>query len=303
MYRVASKRENAHEDSIWCATWTAVTNLLVTGSIDESVKVWNPNDLTKPALSFGDYQLAIVSVKASADGQTLATSSLDGTIRLYDLSSAKKISELTAGAGESWSLDYHPKQPLVASGSHSGGVNLWDTRNKSRVGQWKSEGKFCMSVAFSPDGQLLASGSYDGVVHIFDTSTGKSLHKLSHHVKAVRGLAFTPDNTQLVTASEDGHLNIYEVKGGQQTGTISAHQSWVLSVDVDRQQKWFASAGADKKVKIFDINSSHQLLHTFDAHNDQVWCIAANPNTPAQANLASVSDDHSLQLYQVKTEK
>lgn len=32
--------EQAHEDSIWTAAWAAGSNVLVTGSVDESVKLW-----------------------------------------------------------------------------------------------------------------------------------------------------------------------------------------------------------------------------------------------------------------------
>ncbi|KAG9322985.1 hypothetical protein KVV02_007415 [Mortierella alpina] len=32
-------KDNAHEDGIWCAAWSA-KNALVTGSLDNTVKVW-----------------------------------------------------------------------------------------------------------------------------------------------------------------------------------------------------------------------------------------------------------------------
>ena len=32
--------ENAHEDSVWAAAWAPTSNTLVTGSVDESVKLW-----------------------------------------------------------------------------------------------------------------------------------------------------------------------------------------------------------------------------------------------------------------------
>lgn len=35
------KLENAHEDSVWTAAWAPDGDTLVTGSVDESVKLWN----------------------------------------------------------------------------------------------------------------------------------------------------------------------------------------------------------------------------------------------------------------------
>ena len=35
------RKENAHEDSVWAAAWAPGSNTLVTGSVDESVKLWS----------------------------------------------------------------------------------------------------------------------------------------------------------------------------------------------------------------------------------------------------------------------
>ena len=34
------KQENAHDDSVWACAWAPGSNSLVTGSVDESVKLW-----------------------------------------------------------------------------------------------------------------------------------------------------------------------------------------------------------------------------------------------------------------------
>lgn len=34
------KQESAHDDSVWAAAWAPTGNTLVTGSVDESVKLW-----------------------------------------------------------------------------------------------------------------------------------------------------------------------------------------------------------------------------------------------------------------------
>ncbi|XWS70050.1 hypothetical protein CRYUN_Cryun03dG0015900 [Craigia yunnanensis] len=40
--------ENAHDESVWTATWVAATDtrlaLLLTGSLDETVKLWRPDE-------------------------------------------------------------------------------------------------------------------------------------------------------------------------------------------------------------------------------------------------------------------
>ena len=40
------KNDKAHEDAVWCATWTPSQGL-ITGSVDESVRVWQPADISE----------------------------------------------------------------------------------------------------------------------------------------------------------------------------------------------------------------------------------------------------------------
>ena len=35
-----SKIQNSHEDGIWSVAWSRNTNLLITGSVDSTVKTW-----------------------------------------------------------------------------------------------------------------------------------------------------------------------------------------------------------------------------------------------------------------------
>ena len=38
------KLDNAHEDSVWTAAWAVGSNRLITGSVDETAKVWEETD-------------------------------------------------------------------------------------------------------------------------------------------------------------------------------------------------------------------------------------------------------------------
>jgi WD repeat-containing protein 61 len=296
MYKLQKKVDHAHEDSIWAVSW-AKSNVIVTGSIDETVKVWDPNDLSKPKHIFGSHELAIVSVDCSGDGKRAVTSSMDGQIRVYDIEAGKKIQTITAGAVDTWTVAYQPNMDVVASGSHSGAVNLWDMKSGKKANTLQTEGKFTMSLSYSNDGAFLASGSHDGIVHIFDSSSNKSLHKISAHNLAVRSLSFNPSGTVLVTASEDAHIKSYDVKGGNQEKNITGHSSWVLSVQMNpKNSRQLASSSSDKKVKIWDFQTN-EAVHTFDSHEDQVWGVSYSPDGNY---LATVSDDSTLQIFEVK---
>ena len=113
----------------------------------------------------------------SPDGATLASSSKDDAIRLWDVASGqlKGTFEGHMDDTEDWitSVAYSPDGTTLAGGGSDGTIMLWDVGS----GQLKTtlEGRVdhvysgrVYSVAFSPDGTILASGSYDGTILLWD---------------------------------------------------------------------------------------------------------------------------------------
>jgi len=290
--RQLHKIENAHDDSVWSVACAG--DCFVSGSVDESVKVWDWKSTDQPRHTFGSNGLAVVSVDVTADAKTVVSTSMDGHLRAYDLGDGKKVASIAAGSAEVWTVSCHPTQSnIAASGTHQGGINVWDLKAPRKLQTINTEGKFTMSVCYAPNGALLGSGSYDGVVHVFDTETGKSIHKLPGHVKAVRSLCFTRDSACLVTASDDARVNVYDVKGGQQICSLSGHASWVLDVDVSAKGNYFVSCGTDKKVKLWDFKQ-RECVHTFETHQDQVWSVCFNREG---TQFVTGSDDKTIQIF------
>uniref|UniRef100_A0A3B4WDV8 Superkiller complex protein 8 n=1 Tax=Seriola lalandi dorsalis TaxID=1841481 RepID=A0A3B4WDV8_SERLL len=269
-YSILFKQEHAHDDAIWTAAWGKSeadgSETIVTGSLDDMVKVWKWSDeKLELQWTLEGHQLGVVSVDISHNGAIAASSSLDAHIRLWDLESGKQIKSMDAGPVDAWTVAFSPDSKYIATGSHLGKVNIFGVESGKKEYSLDTRGKFILSIAYSPDGKYLASGAIDGIINIFDIATGKLLHTLEGHAMPIRSLTFSPDSQLLVTASDDGYIKIYDVQHANLAGTLSGHGSWVLNVAFSPDDTHFVwsvkynstgskiiSAGDDRAIHIYD---------------------------------------------------
>lgn len=62
-------KEDIHEDGVWTVAWSNKNNLVMTGSVDSTVKVWKGDSMSKPLFKFTGHRLGVISVDISKDGK------------------------------------------------------------------------------------------------------------------------------------------------------------------------------------------------------------------------------------------
>uniref|UniRef100_A0A1X7T8U2 Uncharacterized protein n=1 Tax=Amphimedon queenslandica TaxID=400682 RepID=A0A1X7T8U2_AMPQE len=122
-----------HEDGIWCVYWsnptTDGTEYLVTGSVDNTTKIWSWSDglsMLDLRATLEGHQLGVVSVATDPTAKILASSGLDGNIRLWDLESGSFIKSIDRGPMDVWTVVFTPDGRYLATGSHGGKINLYE---------------------------------------------------------------------------------------------------------------------------------------------------------------------------------
>jgi len=103
--------QNAHEDSLWTAAWVRSDGdkpaLLLTGRLDETVRLWDPTKLTCLHTNTG-HCLGVVSVTAHPNRRIAASASLDSFIRVFEVDTNNTIATLEALPSEVWQLQFSP---------------------------------------------------------------------------------------------------------------------------------------------------------------------------------------------------
>lgn len=158
----------------------------------------------------------VTSVAFSPDGETIASVSWSGTVRLWHITSGERIRTLRSRAetredlpGTSLLIAFIPDPQTLAIVSSNRVLRLWHIGQRVTTRVLKGYKGKLLSAAFAPDGKTIAAASGDGVVRLWSMSNGELLRSLCGHTTAVQGVSFTADGATVVSASEDGTIRFW----------------------------------------------------------------------------------------------
>ncbi|MFM6669825.1 MAG: eIF2A-related protein, partial [Dolichospermum sp.] len=242
----------------------------------------------------------IRSVAYSPDGQTLASGSVDDTIKLWDVKTGNLLQTLSDHSSSVCSVAYSPDGQTLASGSDDKTIKLWDVKTGNLLQTLSGHSHWVRSVAYSPDGQTLASGSWDNTIKLWNVKTGNLLQTLSGHSYSVWLVAYSPDGQTLASGGWDNTIKLWNVKTGNLLQTLSGHSYSVSSVAYSPDGQTLASGGGrDETIKLWDVKTGN-LLQTLTGHSSWVFSVAYSPDGQT---LASGGGDKTIKLWNVKTGK
>jgi WD40 repeat protein len=234
------------------------------------------------------HRAPVMGASFSPDGQTLASASWDGTIKLWSRA-GRELKTLEGHSAELWNVVFSPDGQFLASASSDRTVKLWRidgtllhtlTGHRGVVGE----------VVFSPDGQSLASTGADGEIRLWSVD-GKLLQAWQADEGWVWGLAFSPDGQRIVSGGSDHLIKIWSLEG-KKLGAIAGHQDTVTEVIYSHDGKQLASASNDGSVRRWNL--AGQLLQTFQVPGAQIWDLHFSPDGQS---LAAVSSDNTVRLW------
>ena len=158
---------------------------------------------------------AVTCAAFSANGQRLVSGSLDGTVRLWNVSTGKEIRQIPGQLGCVWDVAFLPDDHRVVCAGDKG-LGTWDTRSGKSVSRFAAASGPVKAIAVTRDGRyaVACGGKTVRVWHIVDAQPLREFE----HVKTVVAVAVSSDGRYAVSAGADAVIRLWDIPANKEIG-------------------------------------------------------------------------------------
>ena len=202
-----------HTAALSAAAFSADGSLLVTGSDDHSLRIWD-GKTGQPLRQIEGHRDSIRAVTFSPDGRRLLSGGADRSARLFDAVQASPLHALGGQVGSVRTVLFSPDGTQALTVDSGDRAWLWNSSSGQLLAALaKATQKSHTAMAFSPDSTRIASAGDE--LRIYDAQTGQSLLSLdgsgSERTEIMTAIAFSPDGTFLASGTQSGAIKLWDV--------------------------------------------------------------------------------------------
>ena len=233
-----------------------------------------------------------------ADGDAAATGHVDGTVRVWDLSTGLPtplrgglpgpVEALACGPGGS-----------VAAGGDAPSILLWDSPAATLAARPRAIGTGGAAVrrlAFHPALGVLAAALADATVGHWAPATGQEFARLRGHRGRLPGLAFSDDGRQLATWGDERALRVRRWGHEALPLRLHGHRGLIRAAVFLPGGGSLVSADDDGRLLLWDVTSGQRTPLQIGDHAGETWALALHPDG---SRVASADSDGLVRLWPI----
>ncbi|KRX39475.1 F-box-like/WD repeat-containing protein TBL1XR1 [Trichinella murrelli] len=296
-----------YNSSICSLDWSFEEDLLLTGSADKVVRLWNMKDEKgetknsyREITCFEDenngvnlpVSNGVVLVSWSPQGDLIASADSRGKIRI-----CKKDGNFTINCfnvpEDIAILKWNVTERLLLTATVDGVISLWSARTGDCVGCF-TPFEDDVTDADWKDGATFTACSKDGMLfHCCITSTDAS-GPFNGHENSINVIKWDPTGNMAATGSSDMMVKVWRFGNEECVGCLKGHTAEVNTLGWhSTDQAILASGSEDGVVCVWDVINA-EMLHMLNGHMTPLRMVAFRPETDM---LISCSSDSVICLW------
>jgi len=302
-----------HRDNITAVKFHPVYSLVVSASLDATIKVWD-YETGEFERTLKGHTNSVQSIDFDHTGNLLVSSSGDLTIKIWDFQTHECTKTLHGHDHIVSSVIFLPSGDQLASASRDKTIKLWETSTGYCIKTLTGHDDWVRAIVVTDDGRLLASCSHDKTVRLWDIAKGECIQVMRDHTHYIECIAFspitlidleTPDGkickgksapgNFLASGSRDKSIKIWETATGLCVITLIGHDNWIRAVEFHPSGKFLLSVSDDKSVRVWDLKQGRAVKTIHDAHTHFVSCMDFNVS-----NMATGGVDDVIKIWSCK---
>jgi len=253
-----------HEGSVLCIVYSEEMDLLVTGSEDLTIRIW---------------ELGVPKIKSAAEKGAEEDSSVDSCVLVGHTA---RITALACCSDQ-----------VLASVSHDKSLRFWDLHTRHEIDVVENaHGTPIHSLEYCECREELATAAHETTAKVWCSFKHSLKYVLGGHTRDVTQVRWCPFKNCWVTACDDELIRLFDTDGVEMSRFVFKGES-VTTMYMDCKHELLVCAMVDRAIRAYDIETG-DLVRKYSGHGDLVRQLA---QVEERGQYLSCSWDKSIRIW------
>ncbi len=199
------------------------------------------------------HSLPIIDMQFADDRSNLITSSLDGMIKVWNLTSMRCTWTIARPSCIPSAICLAREGKWLLSAWTDGEFVVWDISRRVQISSWSNEAGAGIigKIVALPNREWAVTGASDGRVEIWDMMREERIRSLDQQASQITALILLPDAKQAITGSVDGIVTAFNLDTGEGK-QIAKYNHAVIKISMTTDESAITASFADGNINIWN---------------------------------------------------
>jgi WD40 repeat protein/serine/threonine protein kinase len=296
----------AQSNSIETVAFSPDGNILVSGSPDATLTMWDANTGQAKFILRG-HKGDIERAAYSSDGRLIASSSRDATVILWNTATGEQHHVLEGHTAFVNDVAFSPSGRTVVSAGLDNRLILWDAETGNNLRSLQALTSVAYSVAFSPDERNLLVGYGDGTLRLWDLYGEGELRRYSDVDSGFWRVAYSPDGSKVISATGPkdtssiqlfgNQILLLDAESGQVIRSLQGQFGIITSLSFSPDGTQAVSSALDGTLVVWDVETG-DIVRTF---RSGIGFMFGSAFSPDGRFVVGGSSNDTLTMWSIET--